>query len=68
MDEDDPKAENLMMLIWRGKEAARCDGDILGYSHFAHILMTKAKKAKNSTIMQIITNFFTPNYKVNYYF
>lgn len=61
MDEDDPKAENLLMMIWRGKEAARCDGDVLGYSNFAHLLRTKVKRASgksSSTLMQIITNYF----------
>lgn len=77
MDEDDPKAENLLMMIWRGKEGARCDGDILGYSNFAFLLRTKAKRAtgtnsqggpNKATLMQIITNYFHPNYSVNYSF
>ena len=66
MDEGDPKAENLMMIIWRGKEASRCDGDIIGYSNFSYILLTKAKRSKSATTFQIISNFFQPNYKVNY--
>lgn len=49
MEEADPKAENLLMTIWRGKQAARCDGDIIGYSNFTHILLTKAKRAKDAT-------------------
>jgi hypothetical protein len=32
MDEDDPKAENLMNKIWKGKESANCDGSMKGYS------------------------------------
>lgn len=44
MDENDPKAENLMLIIWDGKEAAKCDGNIYGYSNLAHIIMTRAKK------------------------
>lgn len=27
MDENDPKAENIMLSIWEGKEATRCDGN-----------------------------------------
>lgn len=38
MDENDPKAENIMMGIWQGKEANRCDGIISGYSSLTHIL------------------------------
>ena len=53
MDENDPKAENLMLMIWHGKEATRCDGNIYGYSNISHILMTKAKKVsgKNQSLM-----------------
>jgi hypothetical protein len=50
MYEKDPKAENLMLKIWNGKEATSCDGNIYGYSNLAHILMTKSKKITgNST-------------------
>lgn len=53
MDEEDPKAENLMLMIWHGKEATRCDGNIYGYSNLAHIIMTKAKKisGKKTSLM-----------------
>lgn len=51
MDEEDPKAENLMLMIWQGKEATRCDGNIYGYSNLSHIIMTKAKKSKKISIM-----------------
>lgn len=44
MDENDPKAENLMLMIWHGKEATKCDGNIYGYSNLVHILFSKAKK------------------------
>lgn len=44
MDEDDPKAENLMVLIWYGKEATKCDGNIFGFSNLSHIIISKAKK------------------------
>jgi hypothetical protein len=70
MDEGDPKAENLMLMIWHGKEATRCDGNIYGYSNLSHILTTKAKKisGKQTTLMQMITNYFEPNFKVDYSF
>jgi hypothetical protein len=61
MDEKDPKAERVMMMIWQGKEAAKCDGDIYGYSNMVHVIMSKAKKVidrNGNTFMQIITNFF----------
>jgi hypothetical protein len=37
MDENDPKAENIMLSIWEGKEATRCDGNIKGYSALNHL-------------------------------
>ena len=43
MDEMDPKAENLIVIIWDGKEATMCDGNIYGYSNLMHIITTKAK-------------------------
>jgi hypothetical protein len=70
MDEGDPKAENLLLMIWHGKEATRCDGNVYGYSKLSHILTTKAKKisGKQTTLMQMITNYFEPNFKVDYSF
>ncbi len=50
MYEKDPKAENLMLMIWHGKEATMCDGNIYGYSNLAHILMTKAKKISGKSV------------------
>jgi hypothetical protein len=50
MYEKDPKAENLMLMIWNGKEATSCDGNIYGYSNLAHILMTKAKKISGKSV------------------
>jgi hypothetical protein len=32
MDEEDPKAENMMIKIWNGKESNRCDGSFVGFS------------------------------------
>jgi len=70
MDEDDPKAENLMVMIWHGKEATKCDGNIFGYSNLSHIIMTRAKKisGKKFSLIQMITNYFIPNFKVDYSF
>jgi hypothetical protein len=48
MDENDPKAENIMMGIWQGKEANRCDGIISGYSSLTHILQSTAKKIQGA--------------------
>lgn len=44
MDEEDPKAENLMLKIWNGKESTKCDGNILGYSSLSHIIWSTKKK------------------------
>jgi hypothetical protein len=71
MEEKDPKAERVMMMIWRGKEAAHCDGDILGYSNLVHVIQSKPKKImerNRSQFMQIVTNFFEMNIKMNYSF
>jgi hypothetical protein len=70
MDDEDPKAENLMIMIWHGKEATKCDGNIFGYSNLAHIIMTRAKKmsGKKISLMQMVTNYYEPNFKVDYSF
>ena len=70
MDEEDPKAENLMLMIWHGKEATRCDGNIFGYSNMAHLITSKAKKTsgKKTSLLQAISNYFEPNFKVDYSF
>jgi hypothetical protein len=70
MDEEDPKAENLMVMIWHGKEATKCDGNIFGYSNLSHIIMTRAKKisGRNQSLVQMITNYYSPNFKVDYSF
>jgi hypothetical protein len=71
MEEKDPKAERVMMMIWRGKEAAHCDGDIFGYSNLVHVIMSKPKKImerNHSQFIQIVTNFFQMNTKMNYSF
>jgi hypothetical protein len=60
MSEEDPKAENLIMNMWQGKEATRCDGNIYGYSNMTHILLQKNKKVTNpaTTYFEIISNYF----------
>lgn len=70
MDENDPKAENLMLTLYKGKESARCDGDIYGYSNMIHLLTSKVKKDQGSKLdfMKIVTNYFKPNFKVDYAF
>ena len=64
----DPKAENLMLNIWNGKEATKCDGNIYGYSNIAHIIMSKAKRisGKRTSIWNMITNSFQANFRVDY--
>jgi hypothetical protein len=44
MDEMDPKAENIMLMIWHGQEAIKCDGNLYGYSSISHLIMTRPKK------------------------
>ena len=67
MDEHDPKAENLMLTIWKGKESTKCDGNILGYSNLVHNLATSVKKGGTSGgFFAVTTNFFEPNFKVDY--
>ncbi len=44
MPETDPKPENVMIKIWEGGEATKCDGNMFGYSNLYHIIWTKAKK------------------------
>lgn len=55
-------------MIWHGKEATKCDGNIYGYSNLAHLIMTSAKKisGKRTSLMQMITNYYEPNFKVDY--
>ena len=44
MDEKDPKAENLMSKIWKGKEATNCDGNIFGYSCLTNVVFKPFKQ------------------------
>jgi hypothetical protein len=68
MDEMDPKAENIMMNIWNGNEASKCDGNWYGYSHMVHVMNTKVKKSKDADFWQVVSNFFEPNFSVDYPF
>jgi hypothetical protein len=73
LDEKDPKAERVMGMIWLGKEAALCDGDIMGYSNLFHIIQSKTKRVNDrreggTSLMDIVTNFFQFNRGLNYDF
>ena len=70
MDEMDPKAENLIVMIWHGKEATRCDGNIYGYSNLMHIITSRAKKISGTatSFLQMVSNYFEPNFNVDYSF
>jgi len=70
MNQGDPKAENLMMSIWNGKESHKCDGNIFGFSSLAFISNSRTKKAigKKYTFWKVVTNYFVPNMEVDYSF
>ena len=70
MSEQDPKAESLIMSMWKGQESTKCDGNIYGYSNLAHILFKKSKKVTDSKtpFFQICSNYFKCNTKVDYTF
>ncbi len=69
MPESDPKPENVMIKIWEGGEATKCDGNMFGYSNLYHIIWTKAKKTGGkATFFQLISSFFEPNFTVDYTF
>lgn len=64
LHEEDPKGENLMVKLWHGQEASKCDGNIYGYSNLTHIFFTKAKKTSMGTpFFKLITNFFDVNFE-----
>lgn len=60
MHDSDPKAEDLIMEMWEGAEATKCDGNIFGYSNLAHILFKKSKKVTDPSTpyYSIISNYF----------
>lgn len=70
MSEDDPKAENLIMKMWRGKFSTSCDGNIFGYSNIIGIVTNSSTPAAdpNATFMEIVTNDFRLNTDVDYLF
>lgn len=70
MDENDPKAENIMMSIYQGKETTRCDGNIKGYSSIYHVITSRPKKVAQNTFkwFPFLKNFFEPNYDFDYNF
>lgn len=68
MNEDDPKAENLMLKTWNGQEASRCDGNIYGYSNMMYTIFNKPKKQTELEFIPLITNNFEVNMKVDYRF
>jgi hypothetical protein len=70
MDEKDPKAENIMMSIYQGKETARWDGNIKGYSSIYHVVTTRPKKIASDKFKWFVffKNYFEPNYEFDYNF
>lgn len=70
MDENDPKAENIMMSIYQGKETTKCDGNIKGYSLIYHVITTKHKKIAKDEFRWFVylKNYFEPNYDFDYNF
>jgi hypothetical protein len=69
MDEEDPKAESIMLRLWYGDNASKCDGHDAGYSCIQHLMTGKQKKmSMNASFIDIITNNFLPNFKVDYKF
>ena len=73
MDDKDPKAENIMMSIYQGKEATRWDGSIKGYSAIYHFITTNPKKMESNEkgikrLFKFFTNYFEANYTFDYNF
>jgi hypothetical protein len=70
MDENDPKAENIMMSIYQGKETTKCDGNIKGYSSIWHVITSKPKKMPQQkfSLMKFLKNSFEPNFDFDYSF
>lgn len=70
MDENDPKAESIMMSIYQGKETAKCDGSIKGYSSMFHVITTNPKVLSGDKFnwYKFAKNYFEPNYEFDYNF
>jgi hypothetical protein len=47
MDDEDPKAENLMLKLWNGKDSTKCDGTITDYSCMTYLLWSSRKKSSS---------------------
>ncbi len=64
MEEEDPKAENIIGILWDGIESTKCDGNIYSYSSFLHIVVSGTTMLQSDdTFLQKITNFFESNYQ-----
>jgi hypothetical protein len=69
MSDDDPKASNIMMNIYVGTEATKCDGSIYGFSNFVHILTSKPKKSDGTmNFLDIVKSEFVVDTSVDYTF
>jgi hypothetical protein len=70
LHEDDPKGENLLVKLWHGREASKCDGNIYGYSILTNVVMTSGKKIGQGegTMWRLVINFFQPNFEQDYTF
>lgn len=71
MDENDPKAETFMGKVWNGREANNCDGNIFGYSCLSNVVFRSFKRVlasntRENGVLQIASNSFEPNFKVDY--
>lgn len=69
MNEEDPKAGNMIRDIWYGEKFNKCDGNIYGYSNMTSIAMKKTEKATEDTsFFEIISGGWDKNFKVDYTF
>ncbi len=71
MEENDPKAESMIIKIWRGKETVKCDGDLYEFSSIVHLLNSNCKQASGNQrggCFDMLTNYFKSHLKVDYSF
>ena len=70
MSDEDPKAENLIIKMWKGKFSTSCDGNVFGYSNVLEILTKTSPPAENpeAGLMDIVTGGFSLNTNVDYLF
>lgn len=69
MNEDDPKAGNMIRDIWFGEKFTKCDGNIFGFSNMTSIVLTRAKRAADGTsFFEIVSGGWEKNFKVDYTF